>query len=358
MVWSLFYGKLADERCLNLLKSCATNLHAMGTSLEVWHQSPFGRLVRFCDEHTYSIVRQIWAVYAKVEVSTATASKMDQCQCRISAALPKGSVLLTAAAQALPCCKDSIANCKTHSDIVLTYASVGLAPANIYSLNAPLMMNPMIFRGVEQIADLHYALDPTLGFHLALAYLPIDNGSKLSHANHQRAETVDSNRIYMTCLLQFKQWCLAFRNLFICNRIKIYSFAGDMQDLCRPITESRSSCSNLCKVIGNFNISPINLLPGMPLEYDVINTSNISDTIGLLNVLLACRGLLSQELHSIIYTELLNLVCKTCNNRDLLLREILRIDVSTFAAITALSLLGTSTKTTTSYRNYFSHNLL
>ena len=155
MVWSLFYGKLVDELCLNLLISCASNLHAVGTSLEVWHQSPFGRLVRFCDEHTYSIVHQIWAVYAKVEVSTATASKMDQCQCRISAALPKGSVLLTAAAQALPCCKDSIANCKTHSDIVLTYASDGLVPANIYSLNAPLMMNPMIFRGVEQIADLH-----------------------------------------------------------------------------------------------------------------------------------------------------------------------------------------------------------
>ena len=88
----------------------------------------------------------------------------------------------------------------------------------------------MMFRGVEQIADLHYALDPTLGFHLALACLPIDNGSKLSHANHQRAETVDSNRIYMTCLLPFKQWCLAIRNVFICNRIKIYSFAGDMQD--------------------------------------------------------------------------------------------------------------------------------
>ena len=52
------------------------------------------------------------------------------------------------------------------------------------------------------------------------------------------------------------------------------------------------------------------------------------------------------------------MVCKTCNNRDPLLREILRIDVSTFAAITALSLLGTSTKTTTSYGNYFTHNLL
>ena len=131
-----------------------------------------------------------------------------------------------------------------------------------------------------------------------------------------------------------------------------------MQDLCRAITESRSSYSNLCKVIGNFKMSPINLLSGMPLEYDVMDTSNISDTIGLLNVLLAYRGLLSQKLHSTIYTELLNLVCKTCNNRDLLLREILRIDVSTFAAITGLSLLGTSTKTTTSYRNYFTHNLL
>ena len=39
-----------------------------------------------------------------------------------------------------------------------------------------------------------------------------------------------------------------------------------MQDLRRAITESRSSCSNLCKVIGDFNISPIKLLSGMPLD--------------------------------------------------------------------------------------------
>ena len=52
------------------------------------------------------------------------------------------------------------------------------------------------------------------------------------------------------------------------------------------------------------------------------------------------------------------MVCKTCNNRDPLLREILRIDVSTFASITGLNLLGTSTKTTTSYGDYFTHNLL
>ena len=361
MVWSLFYGKLVDELCLNLLISCASNLHAVGTSLEVWHQSPFGNLVRFCDEHTYSIVRQIWAVYAVGKVSKATASKMDECKRQISATLQNGtsaSIIITAAAQAHPCCKYSIANCKTHSDIALAYASVGQTPASIYPTKAPLVMNPMMFRGVGQIADLHYALDPTLGFHLALPYLPLEDGSNSRQANSKRAGSVDSDRIYMTCFLQFKQWCLAFRNLFVCDRIKIYSFAGDMLDLCRAITESRSSNLDSCRVTGNFSLKPIHLLPGMPLEYDVIDTSNISDSIGLLNVLLACRGLLSKGLHSTISTDLLNLVSKTCDNRDLLLREILRVDVSTFAAITGLTLLGTSTKVSTSYANHFAHNLL
>ena len=356
MVWSLFYGKVVDKFCLNILISCAANLHAVGTSLDEWHRTPFGEIIRFCDEQTYSIVCQIWAVYAKGKVNEAAASKMEESHNQFSAAIQKTGVIMTAATQAQPCTEHSFANRKTHSDIALAYTSRGQTPASIYSAKGGLSTNPMMYRGVDQIADLHYALDPTLGFHLALAYLRGDSDSELGQSNYKRAETIGSDKIYMTCFMQFKQWCRAFRELFILQKVKIYSFAGDMLDFCRAISKSRPSKLNFGKVVGNFSLGHIHLLPGMPLEYDVIDTSNVSDSIGLLNVLLACRGLLSQGLHSTISTDFLNLDTKSSVGRDLLLQEILGVDVSTFAAITGLSLLGSATKITTSYANYFAHN--
>ena len=329
----------------------------MGTSLDVWHRIPFGEIIRFCEEHTYSIVRQIWAVYAEGKVGAAAAPKMNEPQI-FSAATQNFPENVTAADQAQPCTEYSLANYKTHSDIAREYMLRGQTPANIYSAEAELITNPMMFRGVDQIAALHYALDPTLGFHLALAYLQGDDNSELNQTNYKQAEMPNSDKIYMTCFLQFKQWCLAFRKLFILQKVKIYSFAGDMLDFCRAISKSRSSNLNLSKVIGNFSLGQIDLLPGMPLEYDFIDTSNVGDFVGLLNVLLACRGLLSQGLHSTISTELLRMDTKSPGGRDILLQKILGVDVSTFAAITGLSLLGSTTKITTSYANYFAHNQL
>ena len=353
IVWSLFYGRSIDNFCLKVLISCTTNLHAVG-SLDVWHRTSFGKIIRFCDEHTYSIVRQIWAVYAEGKVGAAAAPKMNEPQI-FSAATQNFPENVTAADQAQPCTEYSLANYKTHSDIAREYMLRGQTPANIYSAEAELITNPMMFRGVDQIAALHYALDPTLGFHLALAYLQGDDNSELNQTNYKQAEMPNSDKIYMTCFLQFKQWCLAFRKLFILQKVKIYSFAGDMLDFCRAISKSRSSNLNLSKVIGNFSLGQIDLLPGMPLEYDFIDTSNVGDFVGLLNVLLACRGLLSQGLHSTISTNFLNLDTKSSVGRDLLLHEILGVDVSTFVAITGLSLLGSSTKITTSCANYFAH---
>ena len=361
MIWSLFYSKLIDEHCLSLLMSCAAKLNLVGASLTAWHRTPFGDLIRFCDERTYSIVRQIWALYANGKVNPAAESKMNECQRRISATYQKGnseSIIMTAAYQAHPCLFYSMANCKTHSDMALAYATNGMTPANIYSAQSMSMMNPMMFRGLEQAADLHYGLDPTLGFHLALAYLPVDQHPHLLQSNEKGSRDADADRIHMTCFVQFKQWCQAFRNLMIHNRIKIYSFTGDMLDLCQAISELRTKKINACDIVGNFSLGPIHLLPEVPVEYDVIDTSNVSDSIGLLNVLLGCRGLLSEGLHSTICTDLLNLVTKTAADRDLLLEEILRVDVRTFATITGLTLLGSSTKVSSSYANYSAHNIL
>ena len=60
MVWSIFYDRLIDDPCIDLLVACATKLYAVGESLEAWQGTGFGAIVKFVDEHTYATIREIW----------------------------------------------------------------------------------------------------------------------------------------------------------------------------------------------------------------------------------------------------------------------------------------------------------
>ena len=99
------------------------------------------------------------------------------------------------------------------------------------------------------------------------------------------------------------------------------------------------------------------MLPGVPLEYDVIDTSNVSDHVCLLNLLLACRELLSKEAHSTLYTLFLHQPTGTLCNRDIMLAEMLRTDLPKFAAITGLTLLDTASNVSPSFSNWIQFNV-
>jgi hypothetical protein len=75
VVWSLFYSKLVDKNCLHALLTCAASLLSLGPTLQSWHDTPFGSTIRFCDEGTFLSVRELWAAYARGEI---TGPKADE----------------------------------------------------------------------------------------------------------------------------------------------------------------------------------------------------------------------------------------------------------------------------------------
>jgi Domain of unknown function (DUF4470) len=349
--WSIFYERRIDDSSMSLLVKCAAELHSVGDSLETWHGTVFGRMFRFCDSSTYIVVRDIWATYLKGKVGREAESRMIASQ---STELP--GIIATAASQAQPCSIDAMRNIMVHSAIFMAYLK-GPSPHYAGQLNSGQMsFNPTMFRGVDQGADLHYGLDPTCGYHISAAYLP-SKSSSINAQNQSKCSTkVDQELIHSVCFNQFSDWCRAFKRSATDGKVVIQSFSGDMFDLSQALLYSRRNGFEKEGIIGNFAPRCIRILPEVPLEYDYIDTSNVSDHVGLLNVLLSCRELLCEGLNSTIATEFL---CGSMEggDRDVLLKTVLRTDLATFAAVTGLSLLDTASHLTSSYKNWSSFNV-
>lgn len=350
--WSVFYERSFDESTMSLLVKCATELQSVGDSLEAWHGTEFGRMFRFCDSSTYAIVRDIWALYLKGKVGQDAETKMTASQ-----ATKCSGVFATAASQAQPCALDAMSNIMVHSALFTAYSK---GPSPHYTGQLPseqMYFNPTMFRGVNQGADLHYGLDPSCGFHISAVYLPSKTVSTNAPSRSTLSTKVDMERIHSACFGQFSDWCRAFKKSAADGKIVIQSFCGDMLDLSQALLYSRRNGFEKEGVIGNLAPQYIKILPEVPLEYDYIDTSNVCDHIGLLNVLLACRELLCEGPNSTIATEFLCTVAEGASERDGMLKEVLRTDLPTFAAITGLSLLDTASHLTASYKNWCSFNV-
>ena len=172
-------------------------------------------------------------------------------------------------------------------------------------------------------------------------------------------DVVDDEVIYSVCLSQFSRWCLAFKRAITEKKLIIRSFSGDMFDLSQSMvyTKSNPKISSVYGMIGSLRQGNIVLQEDVPLEYDMIDTSNVSDHCGLLNVLLACRELLCEGINSVIATQIASTLSKSAGDKDLLSTEI-RTDIHTFAAVTGLCLLDSSSQVTTSFSTWSTFNLM
>lgn len=379
LIWSLFYSKWVDQRCVDLLASCATSLIAIGDIYESWQKSNFGQIISIADKQTFENVHKIWIVYAHGSVSSKKSEQLKSYELHIKEKYIKDSSIYTSALQCSPVCLEAFINVKNHSNTAREYIlSNRLLPSLFLKANCKdLQCNPLMLNSEDQTLNFHYGLDPLCGFHLSLAYIPCLQSFYSSTSTSNMGTTkdvsnkIDSNLLYHLCFNQFSQWCSAVHTMLsssirndksqttTINQIKMFFFAGDAFDCCHGIVNVRSNIISADKhpIIKSCSISDMDFVSDIPTEFDLIDTSNLSDHLGLLNILCACWTLLKKELHSTIITDILSTASNNIGEYDVFLKEMLRCDLSTFTLITGLSVSEYTTKISTSYR-LFENSLL
>ncbi|KAI1612183.1 hypothetical protein EDD36DRAFT_277223 [Exophiala viscosa] len=310
LIWNIYYHTMVDQNALQLLRDQAKKLSGLTTSLETWHNSPYGNSIRFCDQGTFTRVIQLWKFYS---LDPSHGPVFHSQQKRLQASFSKaqnlhtklvgGKVNYSAVRSTAPC---TMLAMEDRTLLSTEHWKTGLVLDNKKLVKASKYLNPM-FGAIQETVTLHYATDPLLGFHLAPAFVSLAEGSPL---RTEISEQSSARAVASAAFAEFQAWTKSFRRA----QFVIRFVASDALAFCYVLQHHRihqetQSANWYCDRTHyeQLVLDSEDYTPGghAPTVFDIIDTSNLIDHLGPLNVLVAGVPLLHQSPYSALYTEIL-----------------------------------------------------
>ncbi|MCJ1251942.1 hypothetical protein MMC30_009180 [Trapelia coarctata] len=311
-IWNIYYHMFLDNDSLELLHNQAKKLHSLSGTIHSWHSGKYGRLLRMCDQGSLLRVRRIWSSYGGSDLSGEDKTSFDERfkskiqTARDMNALSSGCGMnVTGFRSAAPI---SFTSLKDLPALFQHFWKHGITDEERSSISKYTFPNPMFAGSLEDAFTLHYGTDPLLGFHLATAYASLSLDSPLKLSGYTRLR-----KVVAAARLQLREWSTSFRRHAQKN-ITIRFFAGDALAFCHTLQHKRTrdaqSSSNWYR--DQYHLEPL-ILDGedyatkgkAPLSFNVIDTSNLLDHVGAINILVAASPLLDIDISATLYTEAL-----------------------------------------------------
>ncbi|KAF8451425.1 hypothetical protein BGX38DRAFT_1329678 [Terfezia claveryi] len=321
-IWNTFYHLYLDKESLSLLQHQAEKLQLLSTSLEVWHGSKYGSLLRICNRDTLTRLHHLWKLYAK------PLTKGIDKKYRAGLAALKDyykNFHSTPALWNIPIGRAAGPLCAEAIDALLgqgiQYWKNGTTGYNATEIKAATLTNPTFLytgMGGDEVM-VHYSSNPIECFHIGAAFAilkpsgpDVVNGITTNTLPSKLATVIDN------CRAQFHSWCASFRKAShsgnhqaVCVRF----FTGDALPFCDYLSrqgQKSGSSVGLFTYIKDWSMTPL-VLDGCdyqdgaanpaPLKFNIIDTSNLTDHSGLLNILLVTNALLVRSASTVLYTE-------------------------------------------------------
>ena len=345
-LWELFYHFYVPAETLCILRTHAASLVEASKSTETWASSPYGKYIEFVDKSTLRELQCYWTRYASTE---------EFPQARIAIAQRSKEIgsmsLATGIRSAGPLWLNAI---KAVGDSYRDFWKTGVVAGNsedLSRLNGRGEVNPMfaVSSAASRGFAVHYGVEPLLGFHLPEAFQ--DEPRKQAGAASQQ-----SKRAVTIAKSQFKAWCESFGTYASNDRIRLSFFCGEAlalsHDLQLAMTLDKKLGSTARTYIKPWSACPL-LLDGRVNvnqsrdssfgSFNVIDTSNVGDHVGLINLLSATAPLLRRNASSVLYTESLLMASE---NISASLSTVLGSDIATFSLLIGLAPSGLLTGVT------------
>ncbi|GAB7350551.1 hypothetical protein MBLNU459_g1132t2 [Dothideomycetes sp. NU459] len=321
-IWDIYYHLYLDVASLNLLLTQTKKLMELSASLEEWHGSPYGKILRFCDGKSLESVRAIWTSILTFEDDAQNRKYHNEgFKSNIQKSLDAkrrivgSGMILTGFRSVQPLAMQAMEDFSGLYDQFWLDGTLGRP-------TKPSIVNPTF---ASSDSTLHYGTDPLLGFHLATAYASIASDSDSSSSSSSSSSSLSSEKVVRTAQSQFKTWSIAFKMYAAASRLTIRFFAGDALAFCHTLRGLTAPDPGSMYNCYRAQYDPhLLFLDGVdykvpapaPLVFDIIDTSNLADHIGALNVLTATSVLLKSKPWSTLYTEVL--VRKTNDSKTIL----------------------------------------
>ena len=338
-LWDLFYHFYVPAETLSILRTHAASLVEASGSIEEWASSPYGKHIEYVDKATLQELRRYWTRYASMEDFSQARTAITQRSKEI------GSMkFATGIRSAGPLWCNAIG---TIAFVYREFWKTGVVAGNsddLSRLNGKGEVNPMFAVSSAASRDfaVHYGTEPLMGFHLPEAFhekVPKKGGSVSEQS--KRAVTIAKS--------QFKAWCESFAAHDSKGLVQISFFCGEAlalsHELQLAVTLDQRSSLLARTYVKPWSACPL-LLDGhvsLTAPFNVIDTSNLGDHVGLINILSATAPLVRRNASSVLYTESLLMESENISTS---LSTALGSDVATFSLLIGLAPSGLLTGVT------------
>ncbi|XP_044717256.1 MYND finger domain-containing protein [Hirsutella rhossiliensis] len=306
-LWDIYYHLYLDDSTAQLILQQTEKILPLLKSVEAWRDGPYGRTLKFCDRDTLDDVRRICRLVMRGSQNRGNKAFKDAFIRHSKAStdsrarqLGNGSNL-AAMRSAAPLSMSAVDELVRAGN---QYWNEGTVTARKIADPVP---NPMFAALVSEHGILHYGTDPILGYHLATAFAPLSPHSPL-----ELKDPVPAFRAGAAAMAQFREWIAAFR-LAVKRGIVLRFAVAEALALCHTlqhVSASGSSSANWYR--RQFELKLLALDETAygsgregPAAFDMVDTSNLSDHLGTLNVVIATAPLMKQKPWATVYTELM-----------------------------------------------------
>ncbi|KAK4983489.1 hypothetical protein LTR50_007194 [Elasticomyces elasticus] len=313
-IWNIYYHLFLDSKSMELLQTQSRKLHSLAASIQSWQSSAYGRVFRFSDHETLKMLRSVWHSYCVSDLTKDEKAKHDR---YIKLGIQKAKDMkryfidagpvFTGIRSAAPISVRAVEDLPRSHQYFWDH---GITDEGLSGTAEAKHCNPMFASLATSSSTLHYGTDPLLGFHLATAYAPLAAESPL---RPRRLSTSRSQRLVEAARIQFQAWATSFRTHAVKN-LTLRFFVGDALAYCHTLQHMKAANGGVSAhwYRGPYTLQPL-ALDGddykmeceIPLSFDTIDTSNLVDHLGALNVLTAASPLLKNMASATLYTELL-----------------------------------------------------
>ncbi|KAI1210252.1 uncharacterized protein F4807DRAFT_74160 [Annulohypoxylon truncatum] len=304
VAWDVYFHMRINEESKALITDQAQKIVSLSNSIEQWSRGRYGSMLTFCDANSLQQIRQVWIKYASLQSKNEISFKEDLERTRKLGKQVFGmsdgepDIILTGLRSAAPLSLKSVTDIPKARERFWehgTFAEHATIP------------NPMFSATLSTNTLLHYGTDPVLGFHLAAAIATLAPASPLLP---EKDDDMVMN-IIRTAKTQFHAWVAAFQN----NPEKLslrftISDALSFSHALQAISASQNKSTNLFRrqldvAAIEFDSKVYSKASSAPTRFDIIDTSNLADHLGALNILVAAAPLLKPLASSTLWIETL-----------------------------------------------------
>ena len=327
--------------------------------METWAASNYHSAIRMVNGDTLSALRQCWIKYASTRDSQSDEGFRSAMQKMYTDHIrDKRVVDLSKAYGAFALSTDARDAASSHMEVFWRLGVQTDAP----DINDRTCTNPLFTYSMgagDQFARIIPPGHPLMGFHLATALTPLSPDSPWNEINEIQGAGCEETftRAIHLAYMQFRTWCMTFKDLATKEgKLRLRFFVGEETAFCFRLAEQRSGKSAkalLCyaepwsgkSIQLDENQYSAGSIDPAPLVFNVVDTSDLSETIGLLNLLIAIVPLLEYSPATILHTES---VVFPLEDEKMLLSNLLLGDVGTVCSLFGIApvayLNGTTTR--------------